>query len=78
MWAIQNFARPLRFSLAIALAPFFDRVISGISHRTRLGKQWAFGILLLCMAVVTTSTLFGTLWALGGFPDGLPFGLQKA
>lgn len=68
MWAIQNFARPLRLSLAIALAPFFDRLIGRMSEATGLQKRWAFGALLAGMAVVTTTCLFGTIWALGGFP----------
>lgn len=72
MWAIQNFARPLRLSLAIALAPFFERLITRISEATGLAKRWAFGILLGVVAVTTTTCLFGTLWLLGGFPPSPP------
>jgi hypothetical protein len=32
-WAVQNFVRPLRISLALALAPTFDKAI------TRLGEK---------------------------------------
>jgi hypothetical protein len=39
----QNFVRPLRFSLALALAPVFERVILWISARTGLPKQVSGG-----------------------------------
>eukprot|EP00879_Flechtneria_rotunda_P007349 GHRR01007710.1.p1 GENE.GHRR01007710.1~~GHRR01007710.1.p1 ORF type:complete len:229 (+),score=67.54 GHRR01007710.1:484-1170(+) len=69
MWAIQNFARPLRLSLALALAPAFDRVINTIGDKLHVDKKWAFGVFLVCMACLTTVTLFGTIYLLGGFPS---------
>jgi hypothetical protein len=60
-------ARPLRLSLALALAPAFDRGITTISERLRVSKGAAFGIFLACMAVVTSSCLFGALFVFGGF-----------
>jgi len=43
-WALQNFARPLRLSLALALAPAFDRAITGIGEKLRVSKGAAFGV----------------------------------
>ena len=54
---MQNFARPLRISLAIALAPACDRLIDGIAARTGLATRWAFGLLLVVIACVTSSAL---------------------
>lgn len=68
LWAVQNFARPLRISLALALAPAFDAAITRLGAALRVDKRWAFGIFLLCMGLLTSATLFGTIWALGGFP----------
>ncbi len=65
---MQNFVRPLRFSLALALAPFFDRAITWIAGKTRLDKKYAFGILLVCIALTTLSGLGAALVLLGGFP----------
>ncbi|GBF94267.1 hypothetical protein Rsub_06537 [Raphidocelis subcapitata] len=59
--------RPLRLSAAIALAPAFDRGITAISEKLRVSKAAAFGIYLGCMAVVTSSCLFGALFLFGGF-----------
>ncbi|KAG2491733.1 hypothetical protein HYH03_009896 [Edaphochlamys debaryana] len=72
LWTMQNFVRPLRFSLAIALAPVFERMILWIAAKTGLAKQWAFGVWLTGFALVTCASLFGSLYALGGFPPGPP------
>jgi hypothetical protein len=69
LWTLQNFARPLRISLALALAPAFDKAITGLGEKLNIDKKWAFGIFLLCMGVVTSVTLFGTIYLLGGFPS---------
>jgi hypothetical protein len=68
LWAVQNFARPLRFSLALALAPVFDRAICWAAGRTGLDKRFAFGLVLGAMAVTTVSCLGAALVVLGGFP----------
>ncbi|KAG2435441.1 hypothetical protein HYH02_011941 [Chlamydomonas schloesseri] len=68
LWTVQNFLRPLRFSLAIALAPFFERLILWISGKTGLDKKLAFGLYLFCFAITTCVVLFGSLYLLGGFP----------
>jgi hypothetical protein len=68
LWALQNFARPLRISLALALAPAFDKAITALGEKLRIDKKWAFGIFLVCMGIVTSATLFGTIYLLGGFP----------
>jgi len=69
LWAMQNFARPLRISLALALAPAFDKIINLIAEKTRLDKKWAFGLLILTIGIITSTTLFGTIFLLGGFPQ---------
>ncbi|KXZ42942.1 hypothetical protein GPECTOR_110g235 [Gonium pectorale] len=68
LWTMQNIVRPLRFSLAIALAPVFERIILWISARTGLDKKWAFGLYLTAFAATTCVVLFGSLYLLGGFP----------
>ena len=68
MWAIQNFVRPLRLAAALALAPFFDGVLTATARATGMPKGVAFAIMLAVMAVVTTATLFGVLYLCGGFP----------
>ncbi|GLI60744.1 hypothetical protein VaNZ11_002972, partial [Volvox africanus] len=55
LWTMQNFVRPLRFSLAIALAPVFERVILWISKKTGLKRRWSFGLYLVCFALLTVT-----------------------
>lgn len=68
LWTMQNFVRPLRFTLAVAMAPAFDNIINIIGSRLEIGKRYAFGVLLLIIAIVTSTCLFGALYLLGGFP----------
>jgi hypothetical protein len=72
IWAAQNFLRPARFALAVALAPSANRLIDWVGEKTGLGRKWAFGILLAAMAVTMTTTLGLALWAFGGFPPARP------
>lgn len=65
---MQNFARPLRISLALAMAPAFDRAITRIGTTLGIEKRWAFGLFLLCMGTTTATIMFGSLYLLGGFP----------
>lgn len=37
-WTVQNFVRPLRFSLALAMAPAFDWFIKVIQERMHLSR----------------------------------------
>lgn len=39
-WAVQNFLRPLRISLALALAPVFDTAINRLAEKLGVKKGW--------------------------------------
>jgi hypothetical protein len=39
-WAVQNFVRPLRISLALALAPAFDKAITQLGEKLSIPKGW--------------------------------------
>ncbi|GFH25795.1 uncharacterized protein HaLaN_23820, partial [Haematococcus lacustris] len=68
LWTCAHFMRPLRLSLALAAAPAFDVALTSIMQRTRLNKAAAFGVMLLSIAVATSTTLGAVLLVLGGFP----------
>ncbi|KAG2500765.1 hypothetical protein HYH03_001527 [Edaphochlamys debaryana] len=70
LWVGSNFLRPIRLTLAIAAAPAFDACISWVSRKTRVPKVPAFVVMLVCIAIATTSLLMATIAALGGFPPG--------
>lgn len=41
-WTIQNFIRPLRFALAVAMAPAFDGFMNFVQRRFQCRRQTAF------------------------------------
>ena len=67
LWTMQNFLRPLRLSLAIALAPLYERLIQKISDWTGLGRKQSFAVVIAGIAVCTLTYMGLALWLLGGF-----------
>lgn len=55
-----------RTRAAIALAPAFDRLLTAIAARTG-GKRSAFAVVLVCLAVLTCTGMFGAITLFGGF-----------
>ena len=51
----QQFLRPLRFSAAMAITPFVDRMMGSLQNRFTLSKRQAFGVMFVSLAVVTTA-----------------------
>lgn len=72
LYLTSNLLRPVRLSLAIGAAPFFNRFLDGVQRRLRLARPVAFGLLLLLIATGTITTIALALAALGGFPQGIP------
>lgn len=68
LFALQNFLRPLRFTLAVALTPAVNRLMEYVQGRLNVNKGQAFGFLMLVLGVSTTALLGFALWILGGFP----------
>lgn len=68
LWALQNFLRPMRFALAVALTPAVNSLMEHIMESWGWSKGQAFGFLMLVMGVGTMAILGGVLWILGGFP----------
>jgi hypothetical protein len=69
LWISSHFMRPIRLSLAIAAAPFFDRALSSIMQLTGIrNKVAAFAIMLVGIALGTMSSLVLAIFLCGGFP----------
>lgn len=66
LWVMQNFLRPFRLALALALAPAFNSFIDMVSNRTGLNKKWSFGLLLLMIASGTITFLVLAIATFGG------------
>jgi len=61
-WMAQNFVRPLRFSLALAMAPAFDRFIDLLSSRLKISRPRAFGVYLAILGLTTSALVFGGIF----------------
>lgn len=72
LYLTSNLMRPIRLSLAIGAAPFFNGFLDAVQRRLRLSRPSAFAVLLLMIATGTLTTITTALWLLGGFPQGLP------
>ena len=65
-WAAQHFVRPLRFSLALFMAPVFDKFINFVQNRGRLKRQNAFAVYLFLLGSITTISVFGSIRLFAG------------
>ena len=61
-WTMQNFVRPLRFALALSMAPFFDRFITSLP----MSRKKAFAVYLVLLGTVTTVCIFGSIAVFAG------------
>lgn len=65
-WTLQHFLRPLRFTVAIAMAPAFDRILVSIQRLTGWNKRNAFGLYLVLFGSLTSFLVFGSIFLFGG------------
>jgi uncharacterized membrane protein YedE/YeeE len=72
LWVGAAFMRPIRLSMALAAAPLVNTFLESTQQRLKVNRGVAFGILLAMIAVGSFTIIFGTIWAVGGFPNGLP------
>lgn len=65
-WTLQHFLRPLRFTLSLAMAPFFDGIINFLQRKTGWKKRNAFGLYLAMFGTVTSVLVFGSIGIFAG------------
>jgi len=58
-WMAQNFVRPLRFSLALAMAPAFDRFVDFLAAKLRISRPKAFAVYIALLGITTSTLVFG-------------------
>jgi hypothetical protein len=73
LWVGASFMRPIRLSLALAAAPFVNAFLEATQRRLGVNKGVAFGLLLALIAAGSFVLIFGTIAAVGGFPNGIPW-----
>lgn len=65
-WTIQNFIRPLRFALAVAMAPAFDGFMNFVQRRFQCRRQTAFAVYIALLGITTTVSVFGSIYVFAG------------
>ena len=73
LWMIQNFLRPARFALSVAISPGTDKIVEFFRrYAPNQDKRWAFAMTVFCINVVGTFAYmfagFGLIVALTGVP----------
>jgi len=73
LWMIQNFLRPARFALSVAISPGTDKIVEFFRrYAPNRDKRWAFAMTVFCVNVVGTFAYmfagFGLIVALTGVP----------
>lgn len=72
LWAMQNILRPIRFTVAVAMTPFVDRLMTYVQNKLSVSKGKSFALLLISLALFSISYLVFFLWVFGGFPRTVP------
>lgn len=65
-WTLQHFLRPFRLTIALGMAPAFDRILTFIQNRTGWNKRNAFGLYLACFGTLTSLFVFGSIYLFAG------------
>mmetsp|Transcript_12062 Transcript_12062/g.17779 ORF Transcript_12062/g.17779 Transcript_12062/m.17779 type:complete len:226 (-) Transcript_12062:165-842(-) len=68
----QNVLRPARFALSVAITPFFDKIVNGISKKFAISKPKAFGVTVFLVNFCGTLTLMATGVAVASWAAGVP------
>ena len=68
-----NGLRPIRFSLSVAITPFFDRFVAFLQGRFNVAKPVAFGMCVFLVNVCGTCTYLALGLRVTTAVLGLPF-----
>ena len=77
-YVISNFLRPFRVTLAIAIGPYFDRLINWIQRKTRLPKAAAITATVLLVNLGGTILLMIGGLSMASLLSGVPIFPPKA
>jgi hypothetical protein len=72
LYITTNLLRPVRLTLALAAAPFFNTALERIQSTLRVNRAVAFGMMLAGIAVSSFTCISLAIVLCGGFPNGLP------
>lgn len=56
LWAVNNVLRPLRFSLSVLIAPYFENLIQIVERRTGFKRASCVAITVFLVNIVGTTS----------------------
>ena len=71
-YVISNFLRPFRVALAVAIGPYFDRMVNYIKEKTGTPKAVSITITVLLVNLVGTLLLMCGTISLASLLSGVP------
>lgn len=77
-YVVSNFMRPFRVTLAVAMGPYFDRLINFIQRKTKLPKAGAITVTVLLVNLLGTLLLMVGGISLASLLAGVPIFPPKA
>eukprot|EP00775_Hariotina_reticulata_P002813 gene2812-3105_t len=72
LYLTTNLLRPVRLTLALTAAPFFNMCLDTIQQVLRVNKATAFAIMLFGIAITSFGGILTAIALCGGFPNGVP------
>uniref|UniRef100_A0A7S4CVG3 Uncharacterized protein n=1 Tax=Eutreptiella gymnastica TaxID=73025 RepID=A0A7S4CVG3_9EUGL len=72
VYAVNNVLRPLRVSIAIAIAPFFEKAVHFIERRTGFGRRASCAVLVFVVNILGTFSLLLCGASVASIAAGLP------
>jgi predicted PurR-regulated permease PerM len=77
-YVVSNFLRPFRFTLAVMVSPYFERLVNWIQRKTRLPKAGAVTATVLIVNLGGTILLMVGGISLASLVSGVPVFAPKA
>ena len=53
----NNFIRPMRLALSVAVTPYFDKAVDAVQRKTKVNKKVAIGIVVFLANICGTTSL---------------------
>jgi hypothetical protein len=78
IWVFNNIIRPLRLAAAVAVTPYFDRMIESVQQKTNFSRPIAIALVVFLFNIVGTISLLIGGVTLASIAAGVPIFPGKA
>lgn len=71
-YVFNNFIRPMRLALSVAVTPYFDKAVDAVQRKTKLNKKVAIGIVVFLANICGTTSLMSLGVYIASLLAGIP------